>query len=531
MSLNCIVQSMVENDADTKISARLSPIALTILPMISVSTLSTVLYLSSTRRGNHGILSISTKGYQLALLLCLQLAHVIIITSKQSATDEISDEIMILSYVPVLFSIMDAFASSWRPYKQSICRMRNMKSSIAHILTLKTMLQSSIPSSLLLLYTTVSMKILQLGIHEEDKIFWQWASFVAGWIFCTVGSLARKRRLTGGMSTLHSNSFVGQANQHHFAVPDERGWEHWSTQKFLQWVIFTHASKPSINSNSQAVDDADELQVLLDVLEEERMTGESIPFLQLDDLRAMGISFGEAIGLLTQIQCLLHKYPSRNQSFQHHHISRAGVPTYPQENRNSGDGIDLDAWLGNKDQQNGSRRGDAADKLGPDGNENAMQQAKDFMSDRFGIELPIVMNNDNPGQKKLPPADSADAYKVEAKKPPPSFAKSSVIKKNEVRKTYFDGIDEAFLNAMPPNVREIAQRRPDLVKSLMSNVPADIPLKGQRLMAVKDDNDTAHSSLYTDEPLEVIDEEIGYCQEQPKNQEMMGLLRRRRNAS
>ena len=89
-------------------------------------------------------------------------------------------------------------------------------------------------------------------------------------------------------------------------TPDERGWEHWNTQEFLQWVIHNHAENKKNLQVGKGDDDndCDALQCLLDTLERERINGGCIPFIQLDDLRSMGVSFGEGIELLKHIQDL-----------------------------------------------------------------------------------------------------------------------------------------------------------------------------------------------------------------------------------
>ena len=499
-----------------------------IFPMISISTLSTIIYASSARKEIDRICT--TKGYQIALLLCMQFAHGIVITSDRDerirSNDEFSpyeyggelSELMIISYVPILFSIVDAFTLSLRPWNM-VCQTKHHPIP-AQIFTLKTFLRSSIPSSLILLYTTLFMKVIyadDADKKQNEKIFWQFTSFMTSWIFCTLLSVSKKRNLM--VSHANANTF-GQIYNH--LTPDERGWERWSTRKFLQWVTYNHLEKKKHfqigKSDNDNDNDGDELQCLLDLLEGERINGESIPFIQLDDLRSMGVSFGQGIVLLKQIQDLLRKYPSKSQQMPFPQSQTSGM----QQNQNSGeDEIDLDAWLGKSKSETAARteaRAEDAKKaetnylISSAGENESKMKAEDFMNDRFGTSIQISgVQSDDFSEQSCFTSVGTNPTGIEEQSS--SHLPKSSVTSNE---SSIFGIDEAFLSTLPPNVREIAERRPDLVNSLMSNAEPAV---------------NHAQSLSSNEPLQVIDEEIGYWQEGqgPKNQEMVGLLRRRKN--
>lgn len=192
---------------------------LIIFPMVAISTLSTIIYASSSsaRKENESS-SITGKGYQITLLLCMLLAHGIIVTSNtgegcqnhNTTNDNLTQniggdhelrELMTISYMPILLSIIDAFTFSARPWKrvgnplQIICRTKTKQtasSSTAQIFSLKMFVRSSIPSFLILIYATIVMRAMHPNEYQEDKDFWKITCFVTSWAFCTLWTVTKK---------------------------------------------------------------------------------------------------------------------------------------------------------------------------------------------------------------------------------------------------------------------------------------------------------------------------------------------------
>jgi len=282
-------------------------------------------------------------------------------TGNISESGSVSDlnEMSIISYLPILLSIMEAFVSS------SIripCWRRTMSLN-----KLRACVRSLIPSTLILLYTSLFLQMnMNYMTWKDIRKKWQSAAFIMSFIFFTLLSIAKRRELLGpAAGGIHMNNARGKRNVYQVGQianrmkPDERGWEQWSTRQFLQWVICTYTEQSNSNSNSNSVSTnagdssggnhngacfgVDELQSLVEILDLERISGGSIPFIQLDDLRSMGISYGEAIHLMNEMGDLMRKYPSRNQHQRVH--------PQVQHNHNGGykandGGIDLDDWLG-----------------------------------------------------------------------------------------------------------------------------------------------------------------------------------------
>ena len=93
-------------------------------------------------------------------------------------------------------------------------------------------------------------------------------------------------------------------------------------------------------------------------------------------------------------------------------------------------------------------------------------------------------------------------------------------------------IDPDLINSMPPNVREIASRRPDLVKALFSqkqlsesNTKSDIQLKSIESLHHFGGEDGNLDNLSN----VMEQDEWSSMNNRHEHEEMIGLLRRRRN--
>ena len=190
-----------------------------------------------------------------------------------------------------------------------------------------------------------------------------------------------------------------------------------------------------------------------------------------------------------------------------------------QTQNNDGEGVDLDAWLGKKNAN--ARDESATIHSFSGGHESAMQQAKEFMSERFGIDIPDIQVDGKSDQVQSTTTPVTNVEDLGDPSPSPSSESPQTSMGSKT-----SGISEEILNSMPANVREIARRRPDLVNALLANTELPAVSRGIQLQ----ESDIPSNAAYN-EPLEVIDEEIGSWNEEPNSQEMTGLLRRRRNIS
>ena len=459
----------------------------------------------------------------------------------------------------------------------------------------KLCLRSCIPAHLVFIYTTLLFMVLNdyhdyhhraTGNHDRDRsssnedimAWWQLTSFVVSWIGFTLVALFKQRMWRGYVSGSNSKSNAfGQMNMNgnigtvsnSISKPNERGWEHWNNSQCIQWTTYNYLDRyndANMKTNTRVDDDTisiiqEEFQCLINAFESERINGQSIPYLSLEHLRSMGISFGVAIEVLKGIQDLMVKFPkqsrelhidlmeSQNHQYQYHYPNHTNNRKHghngqhaSKSNSNSSvrtdsNAIDLDAWLGKTSSTSSSttipvkkismgEMNAAMQMPTSDGGDFSMSEVKDLMKDRFGLDVPepdfATHNNMHPHSDAHANVNTHHAALPEYQHPqvddiatPTSAGLDSGLNSTP------PGLSEEFLKSMPPNVRDIAKRRPDLVKSLMQQTPSSSNNRDTGLRLDSNGGSTSNESLV------VIDEEIGDWQED--NHEMVGLLRRRRS--
>ena len=457
----------------------------------------------------------------------------------------------------------------------------------------KLCLRSCIPAHLVFIYTTLLFMVLNdyddyhhraTGNHDRNRFnedvmgWWQLTSFVVSWIGFTLVALFKQRMWRGYVSGSNSKSNAfGQMNMNgnigtisnSISKPNERGWEHWNNSQCVQWTTYNYLDRyndANMKTNTR-VDDAnisiiqEEFQCLINAFESERINGQSIPYLSLEHLRSMGISFGVTIEVLKDIQDLMVKFPrqsrelhidlmeSQNHQYQYpnhthnhkqkhghngQHASKSKSNSSVRTNSNEIE-IDLDAWLGKTSSSSSSTTipvkkismGEmkaAMQMPTSDGGDFSMSEVKDLMKDRFGLDVPEPDFATHNMHQHLHAHANVNTHaalpeyqlsQVDDIATPTSAGLDSGLNSTP------PGFSEEFLKSMPPNVRDIAKRRPDLVKSLMQQTPSS---SNNRDIGLRLDSNGGSTS---NESLVVIDEEIGDWQED--NHEMVGLIRRRRS--
>jgi hypothetical protein len=94
-----------------------------------------------------------------------------------------------------------------------------------------------------------------------------------------------------------------------------------------------------------------------------------------------------------------------------------------------------------------------------------------------------------------------------------------------------NAIDPNLINSMPPNVREIASRRPDLVQALFSQRYQSAS-KGESGLQEASEVDLEKSEVESDtcdDHTDGIEQDEWSSENRREHEEMIGLLRRRRN--
>lgn len=566
----------------------------TLIPIISIATLSAILQCrNSINLTQKSEVSSPRAKYQIGLLICMQLAHILANANDndnnewKSIARDVYSQIIIQSYLPILLSIADSFLSMTAAQPLVALsfqspRSRNKWFSFSKIcgsqfascatffkyVDLKMFFKAAIPATIALLYATIWIFV---GMHlklngylqlykDEDGRYWyeyyQNAAFYTSWVVTILHyALQRRRKMSilnpssNGKGMQNYDLYHNHKSQSYNRQPEERCWEDWSTDQFLQWVLSLfkdggdgnhstsrqHSLGPSFD-NSKAGETTDEsdgnVLDILDILSSEKINGACLPFVRLDQLRSFGIAYGEAVTLIKGMKALMLRYPSRT----------GAAAAAAQIN----EGIDLDAWLGKKiremPQPESHTETDADANSIESGtvNENAYQQddvmdiynnelasarAKAYMSREYGMELPDLRTT-NDSSKQDAPASSLALSRGDLQSP--TTPASAMTNDSDDGMEANVNIDQALLDAMPASVREIAKKRPDLVQALMQNKQEQV-----EAVALSRSNLPSISENDGRVPLEEFagDEEYGnWNGPGGYNEETSGLLRRRRNA-
>ena len=276
-----------------------------LFPIVSIATLSAILRCKNSNHlnlkkhtsGTHHTNTGSTKAsscvkYQIALLICLQLAHNTLLFHKQSntnsngeeeGTDDVVtvtsyDQIVILSYLTILLSIVDSILSMKttgiaslssssssldflfvRTNSASSRRNKNKNQMVVftqrlcriffQYLNLKMILKAAIPATIVLLYATIWIQLeinMKMGMSNGYRNLmngeqWQQTIFFITWFATIVYYTLQRRRIIKSLKihnsdSSSSNDFYSQSGMG-VGMGDKKKWEHWSTEEFLSWVV------------------------------------------------------------------------------------------------------------------------------------------------------------------------------------------------------------------------------------------------------------------------------------------------------
>lgn len=370
------------------------------------------------------------------------------------------EEESMLPLIPVLVALLDEIASrsSSHPLMVFIWHRRPI---------FQLSVRSAIPSSLVLLYFYLASKHLVVTTQSDYTLYdtYKFLVFGVSWLSCFLMNLRERRKklkIIGLKSSIPSAVYDLQK-------PNDRNWDNWTNDQCLNWVAYNYRERtPNMNE--------DELHFILNVLKKERIHGMTLPFLQKEDFVSIGISQGDAAFLFCDISKLTSRYPSQ--------IHR--------DNLNSID-IDLDKWLGKKIGQT------------PDHSvEDGPTQLQEFKAESLEMDDEVVKNafdlltSDN--DDNLPESEF-------------SIAQDKLVS--------IDEIDRCTIDSMPPNIKEIASRRPDLVRALFQkHQPLKQNLPENSIKVSIEDASIYESAL--------IEHEHDDWQTDSQS-EMLGLLRRRRS--
>eukprot|EP00581_Thalassiosira_minuscula_P012504 CAMPEP_0183730002 /NCGR_PEP_ID=MMETSP0737-20130205/31720_1 /TAXON_ID=385413 /ORGANISM="Thalassiosira miniscula, Strain CCMP1093" /LENGTH=243 /DNA_ID=CAMNT_0025962353 /DNA_START=528 /DNA_END=1256 /DNA_ORIENTATION=+ len=202
-------------------------------------------------------------------------------------------------------------------------------------------------------------------------------------------------------------------------------------------------------------------------LKKQRIDGRSLAYLTLDHLLKFGIAFGVAVRL---VSCLDDLIPNRTELLNHE--------------EDTGDEL-LPSWYVSNDGT-GKSHNKRTNQLANNEYESysagkqeleMTERAQTIMKERFGMSLPtprgqdVGNHSDEEAQANIP--NQNQPYPIE--KPMQStvsdidnrtLGEASIGESTQPVVQHPTNI-EAMLNAMPPHIRGVAERRPDLVSKLL----------------------------------------------------------------
>ncbi|KAI2503021.1 hypothetical protein MHU86_11448 [Fragilaria crotonensis] len=296
---------------------------------------------------------------------------------------------------------------------------------------------------------------------------------LASWLWYS-NQRRRQRQHLVGMPLVTSTVNLSTTNL------DECLWNQWTRSQVLQWIA-------TLDDNWRST--------VCCHLAPEAVTGSVLKGMTAEDLRSMGVSYGDARRLVNHIDGLISRYPERNQ-----------FCAEPQ-------GDILKDWLGDdspdvsiyqhQPPKSFMHETEALD-------EDVIKKANDMMKEKYGFELPEI-------RRKIPTEQFEFRDLAEHALPPTTETTTIAEDEAPTSAAPLTGL----LASLPEHIREIAERKPELLQALWTahqlereDRPAPDPVRIRRLIQ---DSVSARSNA-----VETITQN-----EHQDDEETTGLLRKR----
>ena len=302
------------------------------------------------------------------------------------------------------------------------------------------------------------------------------------------------------------------SNQEVFNINSARDCNLWTTEQVANWAESTLNSEFNQQYHSQNVGysclgshNSRGIKKAISALKSQCIDGESLQYLTMQHLLSFGIPFGLAVHLNHHIDEIV----PRNST---------GMDGTSNKVRLRSDLVALPSWYeqdnqGMNDSKGSSQNGEAMDI-------EMQENVQQIMQDRFGMALPSLRESTNTKHIKKPNAIS-DIEPLGRMEPTElaTIMQMKPINKQETNATptatgELFNIDD-ILQTMPPDIRAIAERRPELVSKILSNTNQVQNITTTSLDPIAEDEKDFMESEENDE--------VSY------DSEYVGLLRRRTN--
>lgn len=295
-------------------------------------------------------------------------------------------------------------------------------------------------------------------------------------------------------------------NQPIIQVCDERDYQSWTVDQVVYWVnckLMERVNQtPSsiVGSTIQYACCAPQHHLqgtrqATTILRTQCIDGASLEHLTLPHLLSFGIPFGIAVHLTHALEDLIHD----TTAFQSDRSRTTDLPSWYETNKPR-------------------RPQDRLNKLEAD--IEMTENVQNIMKDRYGMSLPSLRGADSDDQdamlNKMPDIESQGKQELIENSDPEQHDSNTIPL-----------ITEELLKSMPPYIREVAKRRPDLVARLLEEKQQQIQ-KNTTLLSLEpiseECSEQMHkSSLCCDEIESMHEHDAKY------DSEYVGLLRRRVN--
>ena len=336
-------------------------------------------------------------------------------------------------------------------------------------------------SALMTLYLDASLLLDIPGRNNWMAFLFIFAS-LASWLWYS-NHRRRQRQSLVGMPVVTSTANLSSANL------DECHWNQWTRSQVLQWIA--------------NLDDEWRFRVC-SLLAPEAITGSILKGMTTDDLRSMGLSYGDARRLVNHINDLISRYPDRNQSCSEQHVDVL-------QNWLGDDSPDVSSYH-HRPPMSFMHETEALD-------DDVIKKANDLMKEKYGFELPEIRRTLPKTEQPEFGLSGAREVMGEDENVLSSVGESAMTVEEESSTS--SAPLPGLLASLPEHIREIAERKPELLQALWTahqleraDRPAPDPDKIRRLF-----QDSVHARSNT---LETVT-----LSEYQEDEETTGLLRKR----
>ncbi|KAL3766070.1 hypothetical protein ACHAW5_007765 [Stephanodiscus triporus] len=207
------------------------------------------------------------------------------------------------------------------------------------------------------------------------------------------------------------------------------------------------------------------IRTAITALKDQRIHGKSLEFLTLDRLLEFGLAFGVAVDLMSCLDDLIRNNNDNNNRISHEDDQEVALERFP-------------AWY------EGSRQDNTKEDITSMGDEEMelTERARRIMKDRFGLTLPTLRGQEEvPSDVKYDPENDSQRCTSAGNSSlkicqegtgttaiAPNNDNSNDRNANAARGRPTKNVIEEMISIMPPHVRAVAERRPDLMYKLFS---------------------------------------------------------------